>query len=56
MPFYGLLLISIVVVLLLAEIAPEAVNALLILLLLGLVLSRYSKFQELIDQVTKIAQ
>jgi len=54
MTFYALLIMAIIVVLLLAEAMPEAVNALLILLLLGVVLGRYDKFQELIVRVTQI--
>jgi len=56
MTFYGLLLVSIVAVLLLAEIAPEAINALLILLLLGVVLMRYDTFVDLTKKITSIGK
>ncbi len=52
MSFYGLLMVSIIVVLLLAEVIPEAVNALLVLILLGVVLLGYKKFQELVEGIT----
>lgn len=48
MKFYATLTISVVVVLLLAEVSPEAVNAFLILLLIGIVLGRYTAFQKLV--------
>ena len=52
MKFYATLTVTIVVVLLLAEISPTAVNALLILILMGIVLGRYGAFQQLIGGIT----
>jgi len=52
MKFYATLTVTIVVVLLLAEISPTAVNALLILILMGIVLGRYTAFQQLISGIT----
>lgn len=48
MRFYATLTIAVVVVMLLAEISPEVVNAFLLLLLLGIVLGRYQAFQQLV--------
>ena len=48
MRFYATLTIAVVVVMLLAEISPELVNAFLMLLLLGIVLGRYQAFQQLV--------
>jgi len=52
MKFYATLMVTVVVVLLLAEVSPSAVNALLILILLGIVLGRYGAFQELVGGIT----
>lgn len=51
MKFYATLMVTVVVVILLAEVSPSAVNALLILILLGIVLGRYGAFQELIGGI-----
>ena len=56
MPFFGLLVVAIIAVLLLAEVMPNAVNAFLILLLLGMLLQNYEPFVDLIDKVTKVAE
>ncbi len=56
MPFFGLLVVAIIAVLLLAEVMPKAINAFLILLLLGMLLQNYAPFVELIDKVTKVAE
>lgn len=53
MKFYATLLVAFVVVLLLAEISPQAVNALLILILLGIFLGRYEAFQGLITAIAR---
>ncbi|WP_322510722.1 hypothetical protein [Chloroflexus sp.] len=47
MNFYIRLAIAIIVVLVLAEFAPEAVNAVLILLLVGMLLGRRRSFEML---------
>ena len=44
MNFYVRLTIAILIVILLAEVAPEAVNALLALLLVGLIVGRWQAF------------
>ncbi len=56
MPFFGLLVVAIIVVLLLAEVMPKAINAFLILLLLGMLLQNYEPFVGLIDKVTRVAE
>ena len=53
--FYAVLILAIFVVLLLAEISPEAVNALLILILLGLVLGRAEDMQKLVTTISQAA-
>jgi len=52
MKFYATLVIASIVVLLLAELSAEAVNAFLILLLLGIVLGRYQTFEKLFGGIT----
>lgn len=52
MKFYASLLVASVVVLLLAEVSAEAVNAFLILILLGMVLGRYQTFERLFAGIT----
>jgi hypothetical protein len=47
--------VAIIVVLLLAEVIPEAVNAVLILVLVGLILGHYSSFTFMADWLGKIA-
>lgn len=39
-----------------AQIAPEAVNAFLLLLLIGIVVMRYKAFQDLVTQVTSLGK
>ncbi len=56
MPFYGLVIVAIMVVLLLAEVMPKAINAFLILLLLGMLLKNYEPFVALIDRITRVAE
>ncbi|KKN42653.1 hypothetical protein LCGC14_0711050 [marine sediment metagenome] len=56
MPFFGLLLVAVMVVLLLAEVMPKAINAFLVLLLLGMLLQNYEPFVDLIDKVTNVAE
>lgn len=51
MKFYVSLAMASVMVLLLAEVSPEAINALLILILLGTVLYNYDAFQKLFGGV-----
>ncbi len=53
--FYAVLILAVFVVLLLAEISPEAVNALLILILLGLVLGRAEDMQKLVTTISQAA-
>jgi hypothetical protein len=53
--FFAVLVLAVFVVLLLAEISPEAVNALLILILLGLVLGRSEDTQKLIATISQAA-
>lgn len=55
MPFLAILVLAIFVVLLLAEISPEAVNALLALILLGLILGRAEDTQKLIATISQAA-
>ncbi len=52
---YAILVLAIFVVLLLAEISPEAVNVLLILILLGLILGRAEDTQKLIATISQAA-
>lgn len=52
MKFYAYLILAIVVVLMLAELIPEAINAFLALLLLGVILGRHTAFRQLIAGVT----
>ena len=52
MKFYATLMVTTVVVILLAEVSPSAVNALLALILLGIILGRYATFQQLIGGIT----
>jgi len=54
--FYGLLIVAIVVTLLVAEIAPSAANAFLLLLILGMVLSNVDAFRELVSAVTTVSK
>jgi len=52
MKFYATLALASTVILLLAEVAPEAVNAFLILLLMGIILGRYQSFEKLASGIT----
>lgn len=52
MSFWARLILAVVVVLLVAEVAPGAVNWLLLLIIAGLVLSQSSKFSDLITSIT----
>lgn len=52
MPFYARLVLVILVVVTASEFFPSAVNALLILILLGMVLLNVQSFSTLINQIT----
>ena len=56
MTFYGLLIVAIVFTLLLAELAPSAVNGFLLLLILGMVLSNVPAFVELVSAITTVSK
>lgn len=45
--FYARLVLAVVIVYMLAQVAPKAVNAILILILVGIVLMRFPAFQSL---------
>lgn len=47
LPFLARLIIVILLVVALAQVAPEAVNAILLLVLIGIILSRWKSFQGL---------
>ena len=55
MPPFAILMLAVFVILLLAEISPEAVNVLLALILLGLVLGRADDMQELVKTISQAA-
>ncbi len=48
--------VAVLVVLALAQFAPELVNAFLILLLIGIVVMRYKYFQDLVNQITSLGK
>jgi preprotein translocase subunit SecF len=47
--------VAVIVTMLLSEVAPEAVNAVLILILVGLVLGHYSSFAFMADWLGKLS-
>lgn len=52
---YATLALAVFVVLLLAEISPEAVNVVLALILLGMVLMRAEEMQDMIETISSVA-
>lgn len=54
MIFYAWLFLAVVVVLMLAELSPGAVNAFLFLLLMGVILGRSEQMRSLIANVTNV--
>lgn len=50
MNFWARLILGVIVVLLVSEVAPEAINWLLLLLIVGMALSQSSKFSSLVAQ------
>jgi hypothetical protein len=49
-------ILAVLLVLAIAEFAPEAVNAFLILLLVGIIVIRYPYFQNLLTQVSSLGK
>jgi hypothetical protein len=49
-------ILAIIVVIALAEAIPEAVNAILILILIGLVLMQFDKFAQLVSLIGSVGQ
>lgn len=56
MPKIVIYIIAVLVVVGLAEVSPEAVNAFLILLLVGIVLMRFGAFQPILNQVATLGK
>lgn len=56
MPTIAKYIVAVVLVLAVAQFAPEAVNAFLILLLIGIVVMRYPAFQKLFAQVGSLGK
>lgn len=56
MPKIVLYVIAVLVVIGLAEVSPEAVNAFLILLLIGIVLMRFGAFRPLVEQFATLGK
>lgn len=52
MPFYAKLVLTVLVVVTASEFIPSAVNALLILILLGIILGHFGAFDTLVNQLT----
>lgn len=56
LPFIARLIIVILLVVALAQIAPEAINAILSLVLVGIILSRWKSFQALAQVIGTIGK
>ena len=56
MPTVAKYAIAILLVLAVAQVAPEAVNAFLILVLIGILLMRFSYFQDLVTQLGSLGK
>lgn len=55
-PFYGKLAIVILIVIALSEAIPEVVNAILLLILVGLILGHYTKFTFLTQLISTVGK